>query len=566
MSQLKVINAHVGYRPGHGKKRIYCPDVPEAQNLFRSRLFMVYEQNRFSKEPLNSPNQPEYVHRGEMRRHRGDFGDWLVGDFSGIETPGVYQAFIGHEPGVTFAVRRDVWRRVLPECIRYFQVQSCGRDVPGWHPACHLDDGYIPEEDRYIEAPGGWHDAGDFRKWVTSTALNAIALLIAHRIWSGREEQLGLAPDVFLDEAMQGVRFFLGMQDPQTGMVYHNIGGGRESRHDNLDNRYTDNVPASGDERRVCAHQAATPPKCTTLFALYAGALADRDEELSARCLQAALKSAEYDLAHDTGTADLLQWRAWGFLEIWRRTADPQHRTAAVDAMARLLDLQVIAFIGGQSETRGFFRAGGEKGGFHHKHIGADYPIWVLGEFLDAWPEEPDAGRWRDAVAMWVDDYVRVFVDRNPFGLLPYSFYDAPHPEHTHCLYRRLGDGLYFRYWTADNPFGNNARNALSAAAVAAAARVLDRPELLDDAYRLIEWTVGANPFRMSTMNGVGVLQPCALSFQMGNIPGGVTMGVSGDDDDRPVYNNPWLCWDEYYGYQTSQFTWALLALEDLER
>ena len=93
---------------------------------------------------------------------------------------------------------------------------------------------------------------------------------------------------------------------------------------------------------------------------------------------------------------------------------------------------------------------------------------------------------------------------------------------------------------------------------------MLERPELVTHAYRLLEWTLGNNPFQMSTMNGVGVVQPCALSFQMGNIPGGVTMGIFGDDSDQPWYPHPWACTDEYYGYQTSQFLWAVLALQDL--
>jgi hypothetical protein len=48
----------------------------------------------------------------------------------------------------------------------------------------------------------------------------------------------------------------------------------------------------------------------------------------------------------------------------------------------------------------------------------------------------------------------------------------------------------------------------------------------------------------------------------MGNIPGGVTMGIFGDEADMPWYPHPWACTDEYYGYQTSHFTWALLALQ----
>jgi len=564
--ELKVIHNHLGFRPGHDKKRLLVPDTPAAAGVFGAPVFWVYEQNRFSQEPLNSPRRHEYVHQAVLARRESDFGTWLVGDFSSVRTPGVYQAFVAGCPGVSFAVRDDVWRRVLPECIRYFQVQSCGRRVPGWHEACHLDDGYIPELDRHVPAAGGWHDAGDFRKWVTSTSLIAVSLLIGQRLWKGREDDLGLPPGVFLAEALQGVEYFLGMQDPQTGMVYHNVGGGRESFHDNLDNRYTDNVPRSGDERRICPRPATPAAKCTTLFALYADALRDADPDRAARCLAAARKSAEYDLANPDDSADALQWRAWGFLEMWRSTRDDAHRSAAVEAMRRLLDLQVTDFVGGQKLTRGFFRAGADRPGYHHKHAGADYPIWVLAEFLDAWADHADAPRWRDAVALWADDYARVFAARNPFGLLPYALYDAPPADHPGWLYRRIGERLYYRYFLAENTFGNNARSALSAAALAAAARVLARPELMDDAYRLLEWILGANPFQMSLMNGVGVLQPCALSFQMGNIPGGVTFGIHGDEHDLPRYDNPWLCHDEYYGYQTSQFLWAVLALEALAR
>ena len=56
------------------------------------------------------------------------------------------------------------------------------------------------------------------------------------------------------------------------------------------------------------------------------------------------------------------------------------------------------------------------------------------------------------------------------------------------------------------------------------------------------------------------------MSFLMGNIPGGVTLGILGDENDQPAYRDPWSCSDEYYGYQTSHFTWALLALQNETR
>lgn len=565
-NRLQVMNCQVGYRPGHGQKRLIAPDVPEARTVFGDAVATMIEQNSFSKVPLNWPDQHEHTYQFNLVRKHTDFGPWLVGDFTGVRGPGVYQAWCGGGIGTSFAIRDDVWLRILPELIRYFQVQSCGRNVPGWHDACHLDDGYCPELDIFVEAAGGWHDAGDFRKWVSSTSMNAISLLVAHRMWKGREEKLGLAPGIFLAEALQGVYHFLNMQDPRTGMMYNNVGGGLRSFHDNEDNRFTDNVPRSGDERRINCGPANTPAKYTLMFALYANLLRDSDADLSERCLGAASKSAEYDAAHGGDTADALQWRSWGFLEMWRATGSDEHKESALAALGKLLDLQVVEFIGGQQVTRGFFKAESNSVEFHRKHVGGDYAIWAIAEFAGEWPEHPNASRWRDALAMWADDYVTVFADRNPFGLVPYSMYPAPSASHPHCTYRQLGDGLYFRYFVADNPFGVNARAGLCAAALGAVAGVLERPDLLDYGYRLLEWVTGANPFCISTVTGVGVVQPCALAFQTGNIPGGVTMGIGGDDDDMPTYHfgkHPWSCCDEYYGYQTSQFLWGVVALQN---
>jgi hypothetical protein len=565
MEPLKVITNQLGYRNGHGKKRVLVSDVPEARGIFGDAIFTVFEQNDFSKYALNDPRQLPHTHRASLKRIRTDFGPWLVGDFSHLQANGVYQAFCGNEPGPSFAIRDDVWCRILPECLRYFQVQSCGRNVPGWHEACHLDDGYIRELDRYLPAAGGWHDAGDFRKWATSTALNAIALLVGDRLWAGREAELGVEPGVFLREALQGVHYFLGIQDETTGALFKNIGGGRDVPHDNLDCRYTDNVPRSGDERRIWQGWAQPAAKFTTLFALYANALKTSDPQLAARCAAAACASLRFDLTTNHQTADALQWRAWGYLELWRQSGAAVDQAAAIATLDQLLALQVTDYIGGQKLTRGFFRRGAGQDDFHRKHVGASYPIWVIAEFLDAWPAHAEAGRWRDAIALWVDEYALVFAARNPFGLLPYGLYTSPTAEHPHHHYRPLGDGLCFRYFTAGPKFGTNARCSLDAAAFAAAARVLNRPELLDNGYRLLEWTLGNNPFQLSTMNGVGVTQPSALSFQMGNIPGGVTMGIFGDEQDQPFYPHPWACTDEYYGYQTSHFTWALLALQTMQ-
>ena len=538
-NNLKVIVNQLGYRTGHGRKRVLVPDVPAAGGIMGDAIVAVLELNDFSKYGLNDPRQLPFHYRTSMKRQAGDFGKWLEGDFSHITAPGVYQAFCGNTPSPTFVIRDDVWLRLLPECLRYFQVQSCGRKAVGWH------------------------DAGDFRKWATSTALNAIALLIGHRLWQGREAEIGLAPGLLLQEALQGVQYFLGIQDDATGALFQNIGGGRDIWHDNLDCRYTDNIPRSGDERRIWPTPWALPAgKFTTLFALYANALRDSNAALAERCEAAARRSFGFDRSLNHMTADALQWRAWGFLELWRYSQAAADRRDALAALAALLKLQVLEHLGGQTITRGFFRAESGSDQFHRKHIGADYPIWVIAEFIREWPDHPDVDRWRAAISIWADEYVRVFADRNPFGLLPYGLYSSIPDGRPARQYRQIGEHLFFRYFMASGKLGSNARYSLAAAALAAAAAVLKRPALLDDGHRLLEWTLGNNPFQMSMMSGVGVLQPATLSFQMGNIPGGVTLGIGGDDDDLPSYPHPWSGTDEYYGYQTSHFTWALLALQ----
>ncbi len=556
-----LLHTQLGFRNALGRKTLVVPDVPEAYGLFGDPIFWVMEQNEFSKHALNSDRQHLYTYRASLQRRDTDFGRWLVGDLASLRTDGVYQAFLGSHLGPTFVIRDDVYRRILPFCLMYFRVQSCGRDVPGWHPACHLDDGYLLEEDRHIPAAGGWHDAGDFRKWASSTALIAISLLLGHRLWSGRETELGVAPGVFLAEALQGFDYFLNLQQAD-GSLLHNVGGGRRSVHDNEDCRYTDNVPCSGDERRVHPGAAKPAAKYALLYALYAEQLRATDPARADQALAAARRALVYDLTLADASTDAVQWRAWACLVLYRATGEADDREAAVTWARRLLELQVTEFIGGQSLTRGFWRAHPVQPGYHRKHVGADYPVWVLGEFAETLPDHPDAARWREAIRLWADDYVGVFSARNPFGLLPYGLYEEPPTAHPRHRYRPLGDRLCFRYFMANEGRISNARCSLSAAALAAAARALDRPELLDLAYPLLEWTLGANPFGLSFMSGVGVAQPDALSFQMGNIPGGVTLGPGGDEQDLPCYRHPRSCTDEYYGYQTSQFMWALLALE----
>ena len=181
-----------------------------------------------------------------LKRETSDVIDCLVGDFSAIDREGMYQVSIAGELSTPFFIRPDVWRRTLPKAAGYYRYQRCGVAVPGVHPACHLDDARRRDNNQAVDVTGGWHDAGDLRKWMDATLLNAIGLLRVARNLGAQWDAggSGLAP--LLDEVRWGNRYFLKMQDSD-GLVWADVAGGVNG--DNSDNHWTDNRPGTPDDR-----------------------------------------------------------------------------------------------------------------------------------------------------------------------------------------------------------------------------------------------------------------------------------------------------------------------------
>jgi hypothetical protein len=309
----------------------------------------------------------------------------------------------------------------------------------------------------------------------------------------------------------------------------------------------------------------------TALFALFANALKTVDDGLAARCFEAARRSDEHDRKTAAETADTLQWRAWALLEMASFTGEPALLARAQTALRQLLELQALE--DERSEPFGMFYRDAERRSFHHKHVGADYPIWVLARFIERCPRSPQLALWTDRVRQWADGYVSAFAQRNVFGLTPYALYRKDGPLEADRLYRDLEGERCFRYFLADDPRSGgmiNARLALAAVGLSQAALVLHRPELADLGYRLLGWAAGANPFQLSTVTGVGPYQIAPFSCQIGPIPGGVCNGIGGNREDLPAFEyHPWSVpcrVSEYYGYNTSQFLWALCALQQIDR
>ncbi|MDJ0571316.1 MAG: glycoside hydrolase family 9 protein [Pleurocapsa sp. MO_192.B19] len=163
-------------------------------------------------------------------------------DFTDITQPGTYYLKQGKLTSAPFAIGTDIYQQPLITLLRSYYLQRCGVAIEDpltgiSHPPCHVKDGAIAHQDKYhaagedIAALGGWHDAGDYGKYVTTTAVTIARLLNLY------EQHPNLFPDNqltipesgngvsdLLDEMQFGLDWLLKMQR-EDGAVYRKLSG-----------------------------------------------------------------------------------------------------------------------------------------------------------------------------------------------------------------------------------------------------------------------------------------------------------------------------------------------------
>src|SRR5438552_7281335 len=126
-----------------------------------------------------------------------DTGDTVrLADFSALtESGSFYLDVAGLGTSDDFEVAPDVYARAFLLVSRAFYGQRCGMAVdlaplhPGYsHPACHVAGTRNPDAlfhapagaTRAVDGSGGWHDAGDYGKYVVNSGISTGELLWAY--------------------------------------------------------------------------------------------------------------------------------------------------------------------------------------------------------------------------------------------------------------------------------------------------------------------------------------------------------------------------------------------------
>ncbi len=158
-----------------------------------------------------------------------------VGDFTDLTTPGTYK-IVNDACGesFTFKIGDDVYQQLLDDTLRMMYLQRCGCELPAdlagdfAHPVCHAGEAVVHGTDVKKDVSGGWHDAGDYGRYVVSGAKTVADLLMAYEEYPGAfgddldiPESGNGVPDI-LDEVRFELEWMFKMQETNGG-VYHKV-------------------------------------------------------------------------------------------------------------------------------------------------------------------------------------------------------------------------------------------------------------------------------------------------------------------------------------------------------
>ncbi len=154
-----------------------------------------------------------------------------LGDFSEVKEAGRYYISCGDVKSHEFYIGTSVYDDMLVDLVRMFYLQRCGCEVADntfGHVACHDGQAKIYGTEEYIDVTGGWHDAGDYGRYIVPAAKSVADLLYAYEAMEnpyndaiGIPESGNGIPDI-LDEVRYELEWMLKMQ-AEDGGVYHKV-------------------------------------------------------------------------------------------------------------------------------------------------------------------------------------------------------------------------------------------------------------------------------------------------------------------------------------------------------
>jgi endoglucanase len=346
-----------GYLPGDAKVAVLI-----SREAVKGKFSLIHAETQ------------ETVLKGKLQKSRaepwGNFHYYQL-DFSEITETGKYHLSFKEARSATFPVGAEVYQQTPEDLLAFMRQQRCGYN-PLLDLVCHQRDGrsaYGPMPDStFVDASGGWHDAGDQLKYLLTSSNATARMLLSFELYPDQFADLTNAlgqpgsngiPDI-LDEAKWGLDWIHKLH-PAPGQLIHQIADDRDHRgwkmpdEDISDygwgpNSYRVAYFANGKPQGLGEYQseatgvANLAGRCAAAMALgYRVWLGELKDSLYAeKCLRAAQTLFELGLAkegfqqgnsfgapyrynEDTWADDM----EWGAAELYRATGEVRYLNAA---------------------------------------------------------------------------------------------------------------------------------------------------------------------------------------------------------------------------------------------
>jgi endoglucanase len=323
----------IGYLPMQEKQATIVPPCKTFVVIKNQDKSVVYESN--TSQPFENQDTKETV---------------CIADFSTVTQPGEYHLVLPEtEQSMPFQIHTNVYVEPYKTVMKGMYLWRCGTAVSAVHngitfahEACHMDDAYLD----YVGQKGvkkdgrkGWHDAGDYNKYIVNAGVTVGAMFMAwEQCPAIRSLALSLPPSEtnnnlpdFLDEMKWEMDWVLTMQ-MDNGAVYHKL----------TTEKFGPFILPEKEtaKRYFTPWSSAATADFAAMTAMAARIFEPYDSAYAKQCLDAAKKSYAFLKAHpEDHRADLDGFstgayqtrdsddRLWAAAEMWQTTGDKAYLT-----------------------------------------------------------------------------------------------------------------------------------------------------------------------------------------------------------------------------------------------
>jgi endoglucanase len=290
------------------------------------------------------------------------------GDFSDFTKHGKFKIIIdGFGESYVFEIDDDIFSKLFYTTTRSYYLQRCGMAVDDKkisgvsYAQCHTEDAAFYADYKKTgeiikkDTTGGWHDAGDYGKYMPTAGLAVTQLLMIYELTPGKFNNFKLDipesnnnfPDL-LDEVKYELDWMLKMQD-KNGGVYHKV---------NTYNFPPAITPDLDKEQRFIFEISTAS---TAIFAgsmayaarIYEKAMPEYGKQLRKTAIEAGkflldnLDKVLWASKDNTGlykTGAVNDELFWAFCELYRLTGDNKYYKNAMKFIGIRLDYPIIGW------------------------------------------------------------------------------------------------------------------------------------------------------------------------------------------------------------------------------